>query len=110
MRFPDDPTTVERQGLPRPREPEFFDPKIEDGYDKVYPGTGTPSSSSTTTVDTTSATRRRNAKVYLNRNPSSSSMPEPRRPRSPERQCSQQRRPEYDYFHDVDYLDYSDSG
>ena len=30
----------------------------------------------------------------------------PRRPRSPERQGPPRRRPEYDYFHDVDYLDY----
>ena len=52
-------------------------------------------------------------KVYLNRNPPSSLMPRtpttgPRRPRSPERQ-GPPRRPEYDYFHDIDYLDYIDS-
>ena len=35
---------------------------------------------------------------------------EPRRPRSPEHQGPQRRRPEYDYFPDVDYLDYSVSG
>ena len=35
---------------------------------------------------------------------------ETRRPRRPERQGPQRRRPEYDYFHDVDYLDYFDSG
>ena len=35
---------------------------------------------------------------------------EPRRPRSPERQGPPRRRPKYDYFHDVDYLDYIDSG
>ena len=29
-----------------------------------------------------------------------------RRPRSPECQGPPRRRPEYDYFHDVDYLDY----
>ena len=34
----------------------------------------------------------------------------PRRPRSPVRQGPPPRRPEYDYFHDVDYLDYLDSG
>ena len=31
--------------------------------------------------------------------------PEHRRPRSPERQGPLQRRPEYDYFQEVDYLD-----
>ena len=35
---------------------------------------------------------------------------EPRRLRSPERQGLQRRRLEYDYFHDIDYLDYSDFG
>ena len=34
--------------------------------------------------------------------------PDHRRPRSPERQGPPRRRPEYDYFHDVDYLDYFD--
>ena len=34
----------------------------------------------------------------------------PRRPRSPERQGPPRLRPEYDYFHDVDYLDYFDYG
>ena len=33
---------------------------------------------------------------------------EPRRPRSPECQGPPRLRPEYDYFHDVDYLDYND--
>ena len=32
-----------------------------------------------------------------------------RRPQSLERQGPQQRRPEYDYFPDIDYLDYFDS-
>ena len=31
-------------------------------------------------------------------------------PRSPERQGPPRRRPEYDYFHDVNYLDYFNSG
>ena len=33
---------------------------------------------------------------------------EPRRTRKPERQGLLRRRPEYDYFHDVDYLAYFD--
>ena len=35
---------------------------------------------------------------------------EPRRPRSPERQGLPRRRPVNDYVHDVEYLDYFDSG